>query len=289
MAPAPRSAAPVGPMKVPDPLLDLVDQGAILDVVRPLMSGKEAAVYLVETREGVCVAKIYKDAHHRSFRQKADYTEGRQVRNTRQRRAMEKSTRYGREQKESAWQTTEVDMLQRLSVLGIRVPKPILYADGVLLMELVADEDGAPAPRLCDCRFNPEQAARTHRFVVNQVQRMLCAGVIHGDLSEYNVLLAADGPMIIDLPQAVDAAHNRSAGELLRRDVANITAFLARWNRELAHTRYGEEMWSLYERARLDPDTPLTGRWRPPDRRADVRGVQREIAAAAKEARARRG
>lgn len=275
-------------MKVPEPLLNLVDEGVILDVLRPLMSGKEAAVYLVDTRDGVRVAKIYKDAEHRSFRQRADYTEGRQVRNSRQRRAMEKSTRYGREQKESAWQTMEVDTLQKLAVAGVRVPRPYLFSDGVLLMDLVADEDGNPAPRLCDCRFSVAQAERTHAFVVREVVKMLCAGVIHGDLSEYNVLLAGDGPMIIDLPQAVMAAHNRRARDMLVRDVTNITRFLARAAPHLATSRFGEEIWMLFERAQLTPDTPLQGRWRPPNRQVDVRAIQREIAASAREAQNRR-
>lgn len=193
-------------MKIPERLRPLLEQGLIREVVRPLMSGKEAAVYIVATEKAYCVAKVYKDAEHRSFRQRAAYTEGRQVRNSRQRRAMEKSTKFGREQNEAAWQTAEVDALYKLGAAGVRVPKPIVFAEGVLLMDIVLDPEGQPAPRLCDCQFTPEQAWETHAFVVRQVVRMLCAGVIHGDLSEYNVLLAWDGPMIIDLPQAVDAA-----------------------------------------------------------------------------------
>jgi RIO kinase 1 len=275
-------------MKIPARLSPLLEQGLIDEVVRPLMSGKEAAVYIVLTRDGYCVAKVYKDAEHRSFRQRAAYTEGRQVRNSRQRRAMEKGSKYGKEQNEAAWQTAEVDALYKLGAAGVRVPKPIVFSEGVLLMDIVLDPDGQPAPRLCDCDFTPEQAWNTHHFVMRQVVGMLCAGLIHGDLSEYNILLAWDGPMIIDLPQAIDAAHNQSARALLVRDVENITAFLARFAPELAETRYGQEIWSLYERAQLFPDTPLTGRWRGSNRKADTRGVMREIEAAAREASMRR-
>lgn len=274
-------------MKIPERLVPLLEQGLIDEVVRPLMSGKEAAVYIVAMRGGYGVAKVYKDAQHRSFRQRAAYTEGRQVRNSRQRRAMEKSTRFGREQNEAAWQNAEVDALYKLGAAGVRVPKPHIFSDGVLLMEIVLDPSGQPAPRFCDCPFTPEEAWRAHGFVVRQVVHMLCAGIIHGDLSEYNVLMAWDGPMIIDLPQAIDAAHNGRARDLLVRDVDNITAFLARFAPDLAETRFGQEMWGLYERAQLHPDTPLTGRWRGSQRKADTRGVLREIEAVKREGRRR--
>jgi RIO kinase 1 len=276
-------------MKIPDRLIPLLEQGLITEVVRPLMSGKEAAVYIVATPERYCVAKVYKDAEHRSFRQRAAYTEGRQVRNSRQRRAMEKSSKYGREQIEAMWQTAEVDALYKLGAAGVRVPKPIVFSEGVLLMDLILDDEGQPAPRLCDCRFDVDQAWRTHGFVLREVVKMLCAGTIHGDLSEYNILLSADGPVIIDFPQAVDAAHNQSARTILVRDVDNLTSFLARFAPDLSETRYGQEIWSLYERAQLFPDSPLTGRWRGSTRRADTRSVMREIDAAAREARSRRG
>lgn len=275
-------------MKIPDRLLPLLDQGLIQEVVRPLMSGKEAAVYIVATREAYCVAKVYKEAENRSFHQRAAYTEGRAVRNSRQRRAMEKSTRYGREMNEAAWQSAEVDALYKLGAAGVRVPRPQIFTDGVLLMDLVLDPDGQPAPRLCDCSFTPQQARNCHQFVIRQVVRMLCAGVVHGDLSEYNILLAWDGPVIIDLPQAVDAAHNRRARELLVRDVHNLTSFLARFEPALAESRFGEEMWGLYERAQLHPDSALTGFWRGSNRRVDTRSVLREIDAARRE-RPRRG
>ncbi len=275
-------------MKIPARLAPLLEQGLIEEVVRPLMSGKEAAVYIVATREGYCVAKVYKEAEHRSFRQRAAYTEGRQVRNSRQRRAMEKGSRYGKEQNEAAWQTAEVDALYKLGAAGVRVPRPRIFSDGVLLMDMVLDADDHPAPRLCDCSFSPQQAWNTHQFIMRQVVRMLCAGLIHGDLSEYNVLLAWDGPTIIDLPQAVDAAHNQRARDLLVRDVENITAFLARSAPDLAETFYGQEMWGLYERAQLHPESPLTGRWRGSQRRADTRSVLREIDAARRDGPPRR-
>ena len=276
-------------MKIPESLRPLLEQGLITDVVRPLMSGKEAAVYIVATPTAYCVAKIYKDAEHRSFRQRAACTEGRQVRNSRQRRAMEKNTKFGRELNEAAWQTAEVDHLAKLGAAGVRVPKVIAFCEGVLLMDIVLDAEGQPAPRLCDCTFTPELAWKTHGFVMGQVVRMLCAGVVHGDLSEYNVLMAWDGPMIIDLPQAINAAHNQSARELLIRDVTNITNFLARFDPEIAETRYGQEMWGLYERAKLFTDTPLTGRWRDSTRRANTHAVLDEIAAAEFEVKQRRG
>lgn len=276
-------------MKIPESLRPLLEQGLITDVVRPLMSGKEAAVYIVATPTAYCVAKIYKDAEHRSFRQRAAYTEGRQVRNSRQRRAMEKNTKFGRELNEAAWQTAEVDHLSKLGAAGVRVPKVIAFCEGVLLMDIVLDAEGQPAPRLCDCTFTPELAWKTHGFVMRQVVRMLCAGVVHGDLSEYNVLMAWDGPMVIDLPQAIDAAQNRSARAILLRDIDSITAFLARFAPNLQETRYGPEMWQLYERAQLFPDTPLTGRWRASERRVDARSVLREVEAVAREARMRRG
>lgn len=274
-------------MKIPDRLVPLLDQGLIREVVRPLMSGKEAAVYIVVADDKYCVAKVYKEAIHRSFHQRAAYTEGRQVRNTRQKRAMEKNSKYGREQNEAAWRSAEVDTLYKLVALGVRVPRPHVFSEGVLLMDLILDPEGQPAPRFCDCNFTEEQAYKAHHFVIRQVQAMLCAGIVHGDLSEYNILLAWDGPMLIDFPQAIDAAENRNAKAILLRDVQNLTAFLARFAPDLLRSAYAQEMWSLYERAQLFPDTPLTGRFRGSNRVADVRSVQREIEAAARDARMR--
>lgn len=275
-------------MKIPERLLPLLEEGLITEVIRPLMSGKEAAVYIVATTDSYMVAKVYKEAHKRSFRQRTSYTEGRQVRNSRERRAMEKGSKYGREQTEVAWQSAEVDALYKLGAAGVRVPRPHIFTEGVLLMDIVLDSEGEPAPRLCDVNFTEDLAWEVFEIVVRQVVMMLCAGLIHGDLSEYNVLLAWDGPMIIDLPQASDAAHNNRARDLLVRDVTNIRDFLARFAPGIAETAFGEEMWALYERARLTPESELTGRWRPPNRRVDTRGVLREIEDAAFEARARR-
>ena len=275
-------------MKIPDRLYPLLEMGLITDVVRPLMSGKEAEVYIVVAEDCFRVAKVYKEAIHRSFQKRASYTEGRQVRNSRMRRAMEKGSKYGKEQSEAAWQMTEVDALYKLGAAGVRVPKPLVFHEGVLLMELLLDPHNQPAPRLCDCDFTEEQAENTLRFVMRQVVIMLCAGMVHGDLSEYNVLLAADGPVIIDLPQAVDAAGNNSAKAILLRDVRAITSFLARFSPRIADSQFGPEIWSLYESAQLFPDTVLTGRWRASTRVADVRSVKREIDAAAREAQSRR-
>lgn len=275
-------------MRIPERLEPLVEQGIIQEVVRPLMSGKEAQLFVVVADEEYCVAKVYKDAEHRSFRHRAGYMEGRRVRNSRERRAMEKGSRFGKEKMEAAWQNAEVDALYRLHAAGLRVPKPRLFSDGVLLMDIILDPEGQPAPRLFDLDFTPEQARELHEILVRQCVFMLCAGMVHGDLSECNVLLAWDGPVIIDLPQATDAAHNPNSRNLFVRDVQNFTAFLSRFNPELAGTRFGQEIWQLYERAELFPDTPLTGRWRGSDKKADTRAVLREVETAARDARAKR-
>jgi RIO kinase 1 len=272
-------------MKIPERLEPLVDQGIIQEVIQPLRSGKEAQVYIVVSDGEYCVAKVYKDAEHRSFRHRAGYTEGRRVRNSRERRAMEKGSKFGKEQMEAAWQSAEVDALYRLYDAGVRVPRPRIFSDGVLLMDIVLDPEGGPAPRLFDCDFTPEQATQLHELLIRQSVYMLCAGMVHGDLSECNVLLAWDGPMIIDFPQATDAAHNPNAQSLFLRDVANFTNFLARFEPSLAETKFGPEIWNLYERSELFPDSVLTGRWRGSDRKADTRAVLREVEAAAREAR----
>ncbi len=270
-------------MKVPAQLEPLFEVGVVLEVIRPLMSGKEAAVYLVDTTHGVCVAKIYKQAHERSFRQRSAYAEGRLVRNSRQKRAMAKGSRYGKRLLEEAWQNAEVDQLFRLHAAGVRVPQPFHAGENVLLMELIADEHGDPAPRLFDVDLSRGEARAMHSHLVHQVMKMLCAGTVHGDLSEYNILMAADGPVIIDLPQATDASHNRNSERLLLRDVKNLKNYLGRFDPGLKKTRYGAEMWWLYTRGELDPDTVLTGRFTN-KRDADTRAVLREIEAAAEEA-----
>ncbi len=274
-------------MKAPPRLRSLLEEGLIDGVVRQLMSGKEAMVYVVRCGEETRCAKIYKEATHRSFRQAVDYTENRKVKNSRQARAMAKGTRFGREAQEAAWQSAEVDALYRLAAAGVRVPKPLNFHDGVLLMELVTDAHGDAAPRLNDLSFSAEEARAHHGTLVREVVRMLCAGVIHGDLSEFNILLAADGPVIIDLPQAVDAAGNNHAQRMLLRDVANLSGFFGRFAPELLATRFGPEIWSLYTRGMLQPDTALSGRFDGAQGPVDVEGVLRVVDDARAEEKAR--
>lgn len=267
-------------MKTPKRIEPLIDDGLVDEVLRPLMSGKEAAVYVVRCGTQVRCAKVYKEANKRSFRQAAEYQEGRTVRNSRQARAMAKGSKYGRKEAEDAWQNAEVAALFRLAHAGVRVPKPYDFQDGVLLMELVVDADGNAAPRLNDVHLDPDQAREYHAFVIRQIVLMLCAGLVHGDLSEFNVLLGPDGPVIIDLPQAVDAAANNHAFSMLDRDVANMSGYFGRFAPELKDTRYAREMWSLFEAGELLPDSPLTGEFEDDDHDADVGGVLREIEAA---------
>ena len=264
-------------MKVPKRLQPLLEDGLIDTVVRQLMSGKEAMVFVVRRGEETLCAKVYKEADKRSFRQAVDYTENRKTKNSRQARAMAKGTRYGRAAQEQAWQSAEVDALYRLAAAGVRVPRPINFHEGVLLMELVAAADGDAAPRLNDLDFTAEEARTLHRHLVREVVRMLCAGVVHGDLSEYNILLGADGPVIIDLPQAVDAAGNNHAQRMLERDVANLRHFFGRYAPDLLASDYGGEIWSLYESGALEPEVPLTGVFARPQGAVDLEGVQREI------------
>ena len=246
-------------MRIPDGLKPLLDDGIIDDVRRQLKSGKEASVFVVSSGGEIRCAKVYKDMGQRSFQQRAQYQEGRKVRGSRQARAMAKSTRYGRKEQEEAWKNTEVDALYQLVAAGVRVPKPYGFFNGVLLMELVADGEGNSAPRLGEVTLTPEVARDFHRFLIGQVVRMLCVGLIHGDLSEFNVLVGAEGPVIIDLPQAVSAAGNNNAFAMLARDVRNLTETLGRFAPELLSTDYAGEMWALYEKGDLTPETALTG------------------------------
>ncbi len=264
-------------MKTPPRLQPLLEEGLIDSVVRQLMSGKEAQVYVVRCGEETRCAKVYKAATQRSFRQAVDYTENRRVKNSRQARAMAKGTRFGRQAQEAAWQSAEVDALYRLAAAGVRVPRPFNFHDGVLLMELVADAQGDAAPRLNDVELGPEEARAHHAALIREVVRMLCAGVVHGDLSEFNILLAEDGPVIIDLPQAVDAAGNNHASRMLLRDVANLRAYFGRFAPELLATAYGAEIWDLYQRGMLQVDSVLSGRYAPTLGAVDLRGVMREI------------
>ncbi|MHB1232904.1 MAG: PA4780 family RIO1-like protein kinase [Burkholderiales bacterium] len=274
-------------MKIPKRIEPLVQDGLVDAVLRQLMSGKEAMVYVVRCGEEIRCAKVYKEANKRAFRQSVDYTEGRKVKNSRRARAMEKGTKYGRQAQEEAWQSAEVAALYRLAAAGVRVPKPYNFLEGVLLMELVTDAHGDAAPRLNDLVLTPEQAREYHCTLIAQVVRMLCAGIVHGDLSEYNVLVGGEGPVIIDLPQAVDAAGNNHARSMLERDVANLTAYFGRFAPELLDTNYGMEIWSLYQSGKLHPESTLTGRFERDEKPADVKSVMREVDAALKEEAAR--
>lgn len=275
-------------MRVPERLLPLMDQGVIDDVIRPLMAGKEAQIFLVEAKGEMRVAKVYKEADHRSFKHRSDYMEGRKVRNTRQQRAMAKRSKHGRRELEAAWRTAEVDAIYRLRAAGVRVPEPFEFVDGVLVMELVQGEDGLPAPRLADLSFPPAEAEALFHDLVREVVKMLCAGVVHGDLSDFNVLMGTHGPVIIDFPQWVDPAHNRNARKLLIRDVDNLQSFLGRWAQRLRNRRYGKEMWDLFEHNELRPHTELSGNFTPRPKQDDTYALLREIEELERESRARR-
>jgi RIO kinase 1 len=275
-------------MKTPPRLQPLIEEGLIDSVVRQLMSGKEAMVFVVRCGDETRCAKVYKEATHRSFRQAVDYTENRKTKNSRQARAMAKGTKFGREAQEAAWQSAEVDALYKLAAAGVRVPKPYNFLDGVLLMELVADDQGDAAPRINDVLFTAEEARICHQTLLTEVVRMLMAGIVHGDLSEFNILLAADGPVIIDLPQAVDAAGNNHAQRMLLRDVENLRNFFGGFAPDLLNTHYGPEIWALYERGSLTLDTVLTGQFTRKSGPVDLGGVIREIDDAREEERARR-
>ena len=274
-------------MKIPSRIEPLVTDGLVDHVLRQLMSGKEAMVYVVQCGDEIRCAKVYKEANKRAFRQAVDYTEGRKIKNSRQARAMAKGSRYGRQEQEAAWQHAEVDALYRLAAAGVRVPTPYNFHEGVLLMELVADVNGEPAPRLNDISLNAEVARQYHAMLIRQVVRMLCAGIVHGDLSEYNILVDADGPVIIDLPQAVDAAANNNASRMLERDVDNLAEYFGQFAPELRKTHYGKEIWALYESGKLTPDSPLTGRFQTNETQVNLGEVMQVIDAARDEEKAR--
>ena len=282
-------------MKAPPRLQTLIEEGLIDTVVRQLMSGKEAMVYVVRVGDETRCAKIYKEANNRSFRQAVDYTENRKVKNSRSARAMAKGTKFGRQEQEAAWQSAEVDALYRLAAAGVRVPQPYNFHDGVLLMELVTDANGDAAPRLNDVAFTAGQALQHHATLITEVVRMLSAGVVHGDLSEFNILLANSGgedgvdfPVIIDLPQAVDAAGNNHAQRMLLRDVANLRDFFGQFAPALLKTDFGPEIWSLYQGGLLSNETPLTGHFERSTADVDMQAVLREIDDARAEDAARR-
>jgi RIO kinase 1 len=275
-------------MKIPKRIQPLVEDGLVDEVITQLMSGKEATVYIVRCGDVIRCAKVYKEANKRSFKKAAQYQEGRKGRNSRRSRAMEKGSKYGREQQEQAWHNAEVDALYKLDAAGVRVPHPFGCFDGVLLMELVTDLDGDVAPRLNDVEMTADEAVKQHKIMMGYVAKMLCAGIVHGDLSEFNVLLDDQGPVIIDLPQAVDASANNNAKSMLLRDVDNMSQYYGQFAPELKQTRYAQEMWALYEKAELTPDIVLLGTFKDTSKAADVGAVIHEINAAYEEEQERK-
>ena len=274
-------------MRTPNQLLPLLHANLIDEVVGQLQSGKEAEVFVVLSEGEYRCAKVYKEANNRTFKQKTQYTEGRKVRGSRQARAMEKNSRYGRQERESEWQNKEVEALGLLSAAGVLVPKTHAYYEGVLLLEMVVTEDGSPAPRLNDVVITREQALDYHQTLVRQVVKMLCAGLIHGDLSEFNVLQSHTGLVIIDFPQVVQATAN-NAFSILERDLKQVTAFCGRFAPEVMTTEYAREMWKLYQNGKLRPDTPLTGKFQQSTKAVNVREIMSEIDDARDEAMERR-
>ncbi|HWV36873.1 MAG TPA: RIO1 family regulatory kinase/ATPase [Vulgatibacter sp.] len=238
-----------------DPLELLLADGVIDEVVSRLKSGKEADVWLVVHEGRLVAAKIYKERSSRNFKNNAGYTEGRRVRNSRTQRAIDKGSRFGQAAAEEAWKSAEADSLYKLHAAGVRVPTPVMFYEGVLLMELVTGADGHPAPRLIDAGIRPAEAAALYADLRAQVVKMLCCDLIHGDLSPYNVLLGAEGPTIIDFPQTIAAAANNQAACYFRRDLENLRHFFAGLDRSL-HGRAGDarEIWRAYERRELTPD-----------------------------------
>ncbi len=275
-------------MRIPESLLTLIDYGVIDEVIRPLMSGKEARVYLVSLGDELKVAKVYKSSINRSFQKRSIYTEGRKTRNSRDQRAVSRRSRHGKAIDEEAWRSTEVDMIYRLQRAGVRVPKPHCFESGVLVMEMITDGYGSPAPRLGEVKLDVEVAREIYGHLIQEIIRMLSAGIVHGDLSDFNILLGSDGPIIIDFPQSVDTAHNNSARDLLLRDVQNIHDFLLAYDPSFVVRPYGEEMWDLYRRNELTSETVLTGDWEPSRKNANLTQVYELIDDANEEEQERR-
>lgn len=274
-------------MKTPKRIQPLIDEGLVDTVICELMSGKEATVYVVRCGEEIRCAKVYKKSNQRHFRQNTNYTEGRRIKNSRYERAIKRGSRFGRSTQEDAWQSTEVEMLYRLANAGVHVPQPYIFFEGILLMELISNDRGDIAPRLNDIQPTAKQARLYHRILIRQIVRMLCAGVVHGDLSQYNILIGDQGPVIIDLPQAVDAASNSNAQQMIKRDVDNLTAYLSRFAPELSQTDYGSEIWSLYQCGNLHESVNLTGQMQKNEAPVNVNKVLKIIGAVLKKEAAR--
>tara|TARA_B110000858_G_scaffold194218_1_gene248162 strand:- start:3148 stop:4005 length:858 start_codon:yes stop_codon:yes gene_type:complete len=275
-------------MKIPKRIQPLIEEGLIDEVISRLMSGKEADVYVVRCNSKIRCAKVYKEASKRSFKQAVLYTEGRKSRNSRRSRAMDKGSKFGREQQEQTWHNAEVDALRKLAAAGVRVPEPYACVDGVLIMELVTDHEDLVAPRLSEVAMSAEEARQGHAAVMGFVVRMLCAGLVHGDLSEFNILVDENGPVIIDLPQAVDAAANNNAEAMLERDVNKISSYYGQYAPELLQSKYAKEIWKLFEDGDLRPDSKLTGLFAESTQAADVDGVLEVIESAIEEERERK-
>lgn len=269
-------------MKTPKRIQPLIDEGLVDTVICELMSGKEATVYVVRCGKEICCAKVYKESNQRHFHKSTNYTEGRRIKNGRYTRAIKRGSRFGRSTQEKAWQSTEVDMLCRLAAAGVHVPQPYSFFEGVLLMELISNDCGDIAPRLNDLQMTAEQARLYHRILIRQVVRMLCAGVVHGDLSQFNILAGSQGPVIIDLPQAVEAAGNSNARQMIKRDIDNLTTYLSRFAPELANTDYGSEIWMLYQRGKLHKTIDLTGQIQRNNKPVNVNNVLEIIGAVLK-------
>lgn len=274
-------------MKIPKRLQPLLDASLIEGVLGKLQSGKEAEVYIVQTPDGICCAKVYKEENNRSFKQKTQYTEGRKVSNSRRARAMEGKSKYGKKERESEWHNTEVEALYRLAAAGVKVPKPLEFYEGVLLLQMVVDADSNPAPRLEAIEMTADEARVHHMTLVREAVKILCAGLVHGDFSEFNVLVSGEGLVIIDLPQAIQATA-QNAFELFERDLEQLKAFFGTFAPDILKTRYAKEIWKIYESGKLKPDTPLSGEFKDDGKKANVKAVMDEIEDAREEAMLRK-